>query len=1069
MKQPRLKRRPSMSELPMLTIHPAGAGSGKTYKIQKTLGEWVKEGKVAPEKIVAVTYTETAAAELVGRIREELVQEGMLDEAFRLESAYISTIHGFGRRILQEFAFDAGISPTLRKISKDEETMLAGKVLAGSPSAVGLMETLEEDGYGFNFGTKATAEDGFRKRLLNITDQLRSLSGATSPEWLEERTGKKIADVYGGIEDAETLKAALLRAVENTLEAFPLDISNTYDLKAGPKKKVWNNYRLLKRASRSTTLDTDWKLWHKLSQLHFYKKDEPLPKDYNDHIVKVIATAERLVYHPGPLADAQEHAARLLRAAGETLAGYEKEKGKRGLLDFMDMLSISYRLFKEHPEVLALFRRRMECLVVDEFQDTSPLQFSLVWSLRKTEPTVPAIVVGDVKQAIMGFQNADERLLAEMSNKYPTSPLEGNWRSSPELMRWINQVGGAMFHEGYTALEAKAKFRSSMEPLEIIAAAEPLKEAAWASYTVNRIQELIATKQQVWDKKLNVPRDIRGGDIAIICYKNKRLTFYAEALRKAGIRCRLEEEGWLDSRIVQLAWHCLAYVADPGDRHAALYLASTELGTGSLQSALTGLMEGGAVGDRILEKLEGVAERPKDRTVDAILDDIVTTLDLYGTIAGWPDGAEARADLLKLQDECIQFMTSSREALSSGGYYGSGIKTFLAWLKAKMEATDSAGRENNTRPSPSIIDEEAVQLMTWHKSKGGEWPVVAVCGMDDGEFPRLPNTKVDYDDFSDLDTIMDHAWVRIHPKFHSKEKNDAFVEDLKPESHENSKRLLYVALTRAREKVILEWPEYLPKTKGKWQGTYWAEFCRAAKAEVTPTGMSIEGMEFSCPVSTITVKTGIEIEAASTESSLPVFGRRAIRRSTMPETLTPEAVRPSSLHNDSGAAGTPREDIQYGNGFSIDIPGVDDPMEKGKILHRAFELLSGHPEREELLRESFEGMLANEQLKPVNDAVRAFDAWLGSRFSIIKRHAELPLLALHTDGSVVAGFTDLVVETDDGLWIVDHKSDQVTTEALLEERFTIYLPQLRCYADALAAARPDKPVKGLMLNWVSFG
>jgi len=189
----------------------------------------------------------------------------------------------------------------------------------------------------------------------------------------------------------------------------------------------------------------------------------------------------------------------------------------------------------------------------------------------------------------------------------------------------------------------------------------------------------------------------------------------------------------------------------------------------------------------------------------------------------------------------------------------------------------------------------------------------------------------------------------------------------------------------------------------------------------------------------------------------------------LPEPLTPEAVRPSSLHNDSGAAGTPREDIQYGNGFSIDIPGVDDPMEKGKILHRAFELLSGHPEREELLRESFEGMLANEQLKPVNDAVRAFDAWLGSRFSIIKRHAELPLLALHTDGSVVAGFTDLVVETDDGLWIVDHKSDQVTTEALLEERFTIYLPQLRCYADALAAARPDKPVKGLMLNWVSFG
>ena len=97
--------------LPPLTIVPAGAGSGKTYKIQDQLGEWVKEGKIAPERIVAVTFTEAAAAELRERIRTKLLGLGRLEDALKLEQAYITTIHGFGLRLLTEFAFDAGGFP----------------------------------------------------------------------------------------------------------------------------------------------------------------------------------------------------------------------------------------------------------------------------------------------------------------------------------------------------------------------------------------------------------------------------------------------------------------------------------------------------------------------------------------------------------------------------------------------------------------------------------------------------------------------------------------------------------------------------------------------------------------------------------------------------------------------------------------------------------------------------------------------------------------------------------------------------------------------------------------------
>ena len=107
--------------LPSLTIIPAGAGSGKTYTIQQQLGEWVSEGAVAPERIVAVTFTEAAASELRERISAKLLDANQTEAALKLDQAYISTIHGFGLRILSEFSFDAGTSPQPRLLNEDEK------------------------------------------------------------------------------------------------------------------------------------------------------------------------------------------------------------------------------------------------------------------------------------------------------------------------------------------------------------------------------------------------------------------------------------------------------------------------------------------------------------------------------------------------------------------------------------------------------------------------------------------------------------------------------------------------------------------------------------------------------------------------------------------------------------------------------------------------------------------------------------------------------------------------------------------------------------------------------------
>jgi ATP-dependent exoDNAse (exonuclease V) beta subunit len=119
-----------MTTLPYLTLIPAGAGSGKTYRIKEQLADWVETGLVKPDRIAAVTFTESAASELRERIRTTLMMRGRLEDALRLDESFITTIHGFGNRLLVEYAFEAGSCPAPRLLAEDEEQLLLRKAIA---------------------------------------------------------------------------------------------------------------------------------------------------------------------------------------------------------------------------------------------------------------------------------------------------------------------------------------------------------------------------------------------------------------------------------------------------------------------------------------------------------------------------------------------------------------------------------------------------------------------------------------------------------------------------------------------------------------------------------------------------------------------------------------------------------------------------------------------------------------------------------------------------------------------------------------------------------------------------
>ncbi len=1041
-----------------LTVIPAGAGSGKTYSIQTTLAQWIRDNEVAPERIVAVTFTEAAAAELRGRIRDELVRQSRHEDALKLEQAYITTIHGFGLRLLGEFAFDIGMNPSPRLLTEDEEKILIRLALAADDQALMIMKDLSRFGYQYDFNSGKGPEDQFRTVVLSVMAKLRSIGHHSVDESLVEQAVRRIAQLYGPVSKAESLHDNLLSAIRRLLKAFPGDISTQCKLTSGVQKNVAENHKLLRRAAADNRLQSDWSLWLKLRKLQTSTARNKLPEDYEELLQQVIDAADRLLDHPGPLADAQDHSRALLNSAQSSLEVYAQHKAQRGLLDFADMLSLSRQMLLNTPDVLNTLKERFQCLIIDEFQDTNPLQFSLLWMFR--DAGIPTLVVGDVKQAIMGFQNADARLLSELQHQHASAcaPLTGNWRTHQQLMPWVNAVGAGLFGAEYIDLEPKADFASSLAPLEVIDYSAAATIDIRTEHTVARIRELLVEEALVFDRSLKIQRPIRGGDIAIICPTNKRLKTYAKALRAAGIRARLSEDGWFATRLIQLIYHALCFVADPTDRHAELYLSVTELGEETLQSALNRMLQQKRAEGGILEALSPLRDEVASLSIPAACARVIDVLNLYGVIATQPDADQARANLLRLQAEADVFEQSNREALASGGFYGNELKSFLAWLKSRVEEDDS-------QPDPRVQDDDAVQLETWHRSKGREWPIVVVAATESEILCKLPSFDVNYQDFDDLSKLLEKARLDVSPSYSAPEKNEALLETLWPKAVSSAQRLLYVALTRAREKIILEWPGYLDNGKERSRVTYWEQLVADVGLELAGNQLMTNGKAYSCRV----VKVGkdrpelFDGDPVDCSAPLPVYGRRAIIARELPQGLTPEMVRPS-LHGDEISAAD--LDIQtevYAEGIELDS---DLPAnEQGTLLHRCFELLD-HLDSGEALKRATTTELSGEQFGQLKNNSSAFYCHLEQRLGEQTRQHEVSILATNEQGSVINGFIDLLVETAEGFWIVDHKSDRTDDRVT---RFREHLPQLLTYLSAISKLRPEKPVLGVAINWISAG
>ncbi|WP_412554679.1 UvrD-helicase domain-containing protein [Shimia sp. MIT1388] len=1029
-----------------LTLVPAGAGAGKTYRIKETLANWIEAGTVAPGRILAVTFTEAAASELRGRVRAELMARGRIDDALEIDRAYVGTIHALGQRLLTEHAFAAGRAPDSRLLSDAERDLMIRLEMAKCAALEPMMTDLGRFGYSYRNGV--SAEEAFRAKLLNAIDLLRGLGArGQSPEILEMAL-QDLESGYGDCaKDGLALTDTLRSAVRALLQDFPTSLASQFDGNKTAASAFRDNHSLLRRALRPGVLETDWGVWQKLRDLRLSKRGAQTPEGYDDLAQRVIDAADALPRHPGPLNDAKAHLSAIVKGAQDVQSAYQTAKARAGVMDYADMIAETEALLRTQGDILTAVLGEIDCVVIDEFQDTNPVQFSLLWQLARGAKQ--ALIVGDTKQSIMGFQGADARLSSALSEGFPDAvdPLDRNWRSDPRIMSLVNTLGPCLFPNGYDALKPQLSEtgKTALEAINL-----PARVGLAPACIANRVADLLEDGEQVRDKESGTLRPARPSDVAILCYTHSKCMDMAKALEARGLPVRIQQSGWYDGLPIQLARAALAFVADPSDQLAALTWLTLGPPRIAIEDAMRRAVDGVLLAHDALKPLRDVHSAYANCSVAEITSQTLKATGLREWTAGLPEARQALADLTRLQAEAQDFDAQDPELRAAAGFHGTGVQVFLGWLGTQTDP------KADRHPDPDGWSSAGIEISTWHAAKGREWPITVVAGLDKTIAESPGTLRAEFARFDDLNAVLDHAGLGFLPDFKATETQSAFAEARRDADEQEAARKLYVALTRARDRLILALPPE-PK-KERTEATRMVHLLRdRANLQTVPGALSVAGTDFAARV----VEGNPEAPASRGTTTSKSQSRFGVPAPMLDVSRTPWRQQPSSMIDETPTRLAPLQTVEIAP--PVATKQTEDATKRGTAWHLAFRVFASRPDLTDRLAEA--SGLPQDTLMQLRTNTQSVVHWLAQN-GYHKLHFELPLQLTNADGSQTNAIVDCLAEGTDGLLILDHKSGACPDP---NSRFETYLPQLKAYQALVEGAFPDKPVSRLAINWMSEG
>lgn len=842
----------------------AGAGTGKTRALTERVIHLLTGPSAVPiSAIAAITFTDKAAAELRNRIRAALnerlaetqpteasdaagtsvgragtgnaEQQTIHDALDGLDSAAISTLHGFARRILTEHAVEAGLPPkfeTLDQIASDvafDERWgrFAGELLA-DPEAQWAMSLVDAAGAGpadlrgigqsFNSNWDLVRPGGAPPAATVTVDDIVA-TGRTLVERRSEcrNPTDSAAKRFGQLErfcdrlveartDAE--RVAVLLAADDSKQGVP-------KLGNSGSKNNWPDIASIRQSFAG------------------------FRERCSAHAAEVLDGAIRLVCD---------------RIAQFTLDAAEQRR-RDGTLEYHDLLVRARNLLRSSPEARAALHRRYRYLLLDEFQDTDPIQVeiatliaadgepadakagiavdlaaALSWRRMSTAPG-QLFFVGDPKQSIYRFRRADISLYLDARERFgreagASASLRVNFRTTAPIIDWVNATFAALMppddsaaaahlHPEYVALDAWREAVGDGPSVVTLGAdsrdglsAEQVREAEAADVAA-LIGEAISDGWEVDDRHLGISRPARPSDIAVLIPTRTCLPQLEAGLSAAGVPYRLEASEFVwRSRTVRDLMMCLRAVSDPDDDLAVvsalrtpfygcgdddLYEYHRAISSWSCFTSDFSPVPGGA-DHPVPRGLRHLREMYEQHTLVApavLADRLIRDRRMLEQAAVGHRTREVWRQLRFVVDQARAWSQSQ-----SGG-----LRQFLRWVE--MQASERAKVTEAILPES---DDDSVRVLTVHASKGLEFPIVIVAGLQGGNQHRLDPTHVAFDHTgrsgSDAGRCSGAAAVRVRggaasAGFHEWAEHDRLAE------HHERIRLLYVACTRARDHLVV--------------------------------------------------------------------------------------------------------------------------------------------------------------------------------------------------------------------------------------------------------------------------
>ena len=1082
----------------------AGAGAGKTSSLVARIVNLVRSG-VPITSIAAITFTEKAAAELRSRTRHSLEAHPSPETAAalaRLDHAPIGTLHSFARRILFDFPIEAGLPPGFTVLDELESGLafeeqwndLLDELLDDAEPAAGLIaggrafvELCEFDRFGVDRGARRMAED-FRSNWDLVHDRVElddpgplELDTAEILRLAEQIAATPIPD-----DDKQVETVAELVALADGLRSESLRTRLEALWALDDKFGKWDERRSFPGAKAKWT-----------------SAFGPGGADALEALRADETEFGRLAHQA--LDGVKRHRRLLLGAiVGRSVLDGATERAASGQLEFHDLLVLARRLLTEHAGIRRILHERYERLLLDEFQDTDPIQLEIAVRLtaEPDDPTQDAsgtgswrdlqplpgrlFIVGDPKQSIYRFRRADisQYLRAAEQVGADNVRLSANFRSTQAVIDFANDVFGRL-------ITYQADAQPAFQPLDACRPAPLLDHGTVTLLGVERHDDLVANQRTaeigsadalrlreaadvaatvstaladgwpVFDESLGALRPCRPGDICILLPTRISLPSLEAELRRTGLAYRAENSSvvYATTEVRQLLL-ALRAADDPTDTLALVETLRSPLygcsdvelwewkdggGTWNLWATRPDPLEAHPVGDAIAH-VRSVAERIASHSAADLLALVADERRAFDLALAGPDARDVWRRL--------RFVIEQARAWADAG--GHGVRRYLQW--ATLQASES-------RVADTILpehDHDAVRVMTIHAAKGLEFPITIVAGLTTKPRRATTNGVVWANDTWMLAGRGDDG-VFVAQQPIDEQMGDA-----------ERRRLLYVACTRAVDHLVVslhrgvaakanaDYADWGPLTSAE---LLWAagaaepsSGARAAEVEVRPRAAvpaDVSPIDWS------------DRDAWAAERRR-VFGA-ASRRTGVAATRLSEELAGVSATDEIDDAGLDKRPV------NVELP----PWQRGRYgtsigraVHGVLQYcdLATGDDIDTLARSqcAAEGVIGLEsQVAALSRS--ALSTPIVRRVVAGADHRRELFIAAPVGDRVLEGYVDLLVRTPDGLVIVDYKTDQWSGPAQTAERVGRYRLQLAAYGAALETTLGEPVVGGILVRCVPDG